>query len=161
MGGPKASRAMRTISMARTTPAQNPRGFSRSKVLPSSSTAISLLSRVHVPSGVPNKLPEKCPFGQRKPQKRQGLAAAGEFCVVNGSAGCVPVQLEMEKRSPVKIMERTHEEATEALHAGRESCHPKEASAGDSNKRRTVERTTGLSSTSRTRFLGMANLTQL
>jgi hypothetical protein len=36
----------------------------------------------------------------------------------------------MEKRSPVKIMERTHEEATEALHAGRESCHPKEASAG-------------------------------
>src|SRR5437899_12362857 len=35
--------------------------------------------------------------------------------------------LEMEKRSPVKIMERTHEEATEALHAGRERCHPKEA----------------------------------
>ena len=29
----------------------------------------------------------------------------------------IPVQLEMEKRSPVKIMERTHEEATEALHA--------------------------------------------
>jgi transposase len=27
----------------------------------------------------------------------------------------VPVQLEMEKRSAVKIMERTHEEATEAL----------------------------------------------
>jgi hypothetical protein len=25
----------------------------------------------------------------------------------------------MEKRFPVKIMERTHEEATEALHAGR------------------------------------------
>jgi UDP-glucose 4-epimerase len=42
----------------------------------------------------------------------------------------VPVQLEMEKRFPVKIMERTHEEATEALHAGRESYHPKEASAG-------------------------------
>jgi hypothetical protein len=38
--------------------------------------------------------------------------------------------MEMEKRSPVKIMERRHEEATEALHAGRESCHPKEASAG-------------------------------
>jgi hypothetical protein len=30
----------------------------------------------------------------------------------------VPVQLEMEKRSPVKIMVRTHEEATETLHAG-------------------------------------------
>jgi hypothetical protein len=27
-------------------------------------------------------------------------------------------------------MERTHEEATEALHAGRESRHPEEASAG-------------------------------
>jgi len=33
-GGPKASRAMRTTSMARTTPAQKPRGFSRSKVFP-------------------------------------------------------------------------------------------------------------------------------
>ena len=28
------------------------------------------------------------------------------------------------KRSPIKIMERTHEEATEALYAGRESRHP-------------------------------------
>jgi hypothetical protein len=43
------------------------------------------------------------------------------------AGGVVPVQLEMEKRSPVKIIERTHEEATEALHAGRESCHLKEA----------------------------------
>src|SRR5436309_819717 len=34
------------------------------------------------------------------------------------------------KRSPIKIMERTHEEATEALHAGRESCHTEAASAG-------------------------------
>src|SRR6266496_2382859 len=34
------------------------------------------------------------------------------------------------KRSPIKIMERTHEEATEALHAGRESRHPEAASAG-------------------------------
>ena len=34
------------------------------------------------------------------------------------------------KRSPVKIMERTHEEATEALRAARESRHPEEASAG-------------------------------
>src|ERR1700730_1412687 len=34
------------------------------------------------------------------------------------------------KRSPIKIMERTHEEATEALHAGRESRPPEAASAG-------------------------------
>ena len=34
------------------------------------------------------------------------------------------------KRSPIKIMERTHEEATEALHAGRESRHPAAASVG-------------------------------
>jgi len=31
----------------------------------------------------------------------------------------------MEKRSPVEVMEGTHEEATEVLHAGTESCHPK------------------------------------
>jgi hypothetical protein len=34
MGGPKASKAIRTISIARTTPAQKPRGFSKSSVLP-------------------------------------------------------------------------------------------------------------------------------
>src|SRR5439155_6348848 len=34
------------------------------------------------------------------------------------------------KRSPIKIMERTHEEATEELHAGRESRHPEAASDG-------------------------------
>ena len=33
---------------------------------------------------VTNKLSEKCPFGQRKPQKRQGLAATGEYWAVNG-----------------------------------------------------------------------------
>jgi hypothetical protein len=33
-------------------------------------------------------------------------------------------------RSPTKIMERTHEEATEALYAGRESRHPEAASVG-------------------------------
>src|SRR5438874_10022398 len=33
MGAPKASSAMRTISMARTTPAQKPRGFNSSRVL--------------------------------------------------------------------------------------------------------------------------------
>jgi hypothetical protein len=34
------------------------------------------------------------------------------------------------KRSTIKIMERTHEEATEALYAGRESRHPEAASIG-------------------------------
>jgi hypothetical protein len=34
------------------------------------------------------------------------------------------------ERSRVTIIERTHEEATEALHAGREGCHPREAFAG-------------------------------
>src|SRR3974390_2630258 len=35
MGGPNASKAMRTTSIARTTPAQKPRGFSKSNVFPS------------------------------------------------------------------------------------------------------------------------------
>jgi hypothetical protein len=34
------------------------------------------------------------------------------------------------RRSTIKKMERTHEEAKEALHAGRESRHPEAASAG-------------------------------
>jgi hypothetical protein len=34
------------------------------------------------------------------------------------------------RRSPGKVMERTHEDATEALHAGRESRHPEAAFAG-------------------------------
>ena len=34
------------------------------------------------------------------------------------------------KRSPIKIMERTHEEATEVAFAGRESGHPEAAFAG-------------------------------
>src|ERR1700682_3146775 len=40
------------------------------------------------------------------------------------------------KRSPIRIMERTHEEATEALHAGRESRHPEAASVGASSNLR-------------------------
>ena len=36
----------------------------------------------------------------------------------------------MEKAFPIKIMERTHEEATEALHAGRESRQSAAASIG-------------------------------
>src|SRR5262249_33441014 len=35
------------------------------------------------------------------------------------------------RRSPSKVMERTHEEATEALHVGREGHHPEAASAGE------------------------------
>jgi hypothetical protein len=44
----------------------------------------------------------------------------------------VPVQLEMEKaRSPSKVKERTHEEATEAKRARREGRHPEAAFAGE------------------------------
>jgi hypothetical protein len=35
------------------------------------------------------------------------------------------------RRSPIKLMERTHEEATEALRAGREGRHPAPAFAGE------------------------------
>src|SRR5262252_7332464 len=35
------------------------------------------------------------------------------------------------RRSPSKVKERTHEKATEALHAGREGRHPQAASAGE------------------------------
>src|ERR1700682_3656628 len=35
------------------------------------------------------------------------------------------------RRSPTKLMERTHEETTEALRAGRESRHPQAAFAGE------------------------------
>src|SRR5262249_61759435 len=34
------------------------------------------------------------------------------------------------RRSPSKVKERTHEEATEALHAGRKGRHPEAAFAG-------------------------------
>jgi len=52
--------------------------------------------------GGSNRVTEAAPvLGLRALQ----VAAAGY------RGGSVPVQLEMEKRSPVKIMERTHEEA--------------------------------------------------
>ena len=35
------------------------------------------------------------------------------------------------RRSPIKLMERTHEEATEAIRAGREGRHPAAAFAGE------------------------------
>jgi hypothetical protein len=35
------------------------------------------------------------------------------------------------RRSPTKLMERTHEEATEALHAGRKDRHPQATFAGE------------------------------
>jgi hypothetical protein len=35
------------------------------------------------------------------------------------------------RRSPIKLMERTHEEETEAIRAGRESRHPEAALAGE------------------------------
>ena len=42
------------------------------------------------------------------------------------------------KRSPIKITERTHEEAAEALYAGRESRHPEAASVGADSDLRTM-----------------------
>jgi putative transposase len=54
----------------------------------------------------------------------------GGICFLKESAVDVPVQLEWRRRSPGKVMERTHEEATEALHAGRESRHPEAAFVG-------------------------------
>ena len=65
----------------------------------------------------------------------EARSALGNGVLIESIAGTstavrVPVQLEIEKRSPVKIMERTHEEATEALYAGRESRHLEAASVG-------------------------------
>jgi hypothetical protein len=46
------------------------------------------------------------------------------------SLPCSGSDWKWRRRSPIKIMERTHEEATEALHAGREGRHPEAASVG-------------------------------
>src|ERR1700727_2589487 len=56
MGAPKVSRAILTMSMARTTPAQKPRGLRRSTRL---STAESFLrSRVEIEAGIDSKAVE-------------------------------------------------------------------------------------------------------
>src|SRR6266566_4300988 len=88
MGGPKASRAMRTISMARTTPAQNPRGLSKSRVfwLSDKFSSFSLDAlRIHLSlNGICKKATGKYLPGQRKPKKCWELAARGENVGVNG-----------------------------------------------------------------------------
>src|SRR5580704_5458380 len=77
---------MRTISMARTTPAQNPRGFNKSSVLPFSLGTIEFLFRVHFPTiFVLLKLTRKNHVGQRKRLKERGLAAGGEIGSANGN----------------------------------------------------------------------------
>src|SRR6266853_4055348 len=82
MGGPKASSAMRTISIARTTPAQNPRGFSKSRFFWLSDTyssfCIECLKDTLSPILRSKKATGKNPLGQRKPKNRVGLAAEGE-----------------------------------------------------------------------------------
>src|SRR5579862_9615925 len=85
MGGPKASRAIRTMSIARTTPAQNPRGFNKSSVL-------SLpVGTIKVPLGYTSPLwiyiyydTGKNQFGQRKVLKLMGLAWNGANRAANG-----------------------------------------------------------------------------
>ena len=81
MGGPNASKAMRTISMARTTPAQNPRGFNNSNCL-LSDNAIPLKLGYCSPKKYALKdtfmVPEGLPEGQCKPLRVQGLAPDGE-----------------------------------------------------------------------------------
>src|SRR6266567_6201115 len=88
MGGPKASSSIRTISIARTTPAQNPRGFSKSRFFWLSDTygsfgiqclkdTLSLLSGCKKATG-------KYLLGQRKSKNCWELAARGEKAGVNG-----------------------------------------------------------------------------
>src|SRR5207253_66254 len=90
MGGPKASRAMRTMSMARTTPAQNPRGLSNNKVFWLSGTCSSFsleALRIHFPlNGICKKATGKYLLGQRKPKNCWELAAGGEKAGLNGNA---------------------------------------------------------------------------
>src|ERR1019366_9367243 len=95
MGGPKASSAIRTISIARTTPAQNPRGFNSNNCL-FSDNAIPLSRSAGILPAVPRtcpersqlldilKVPENAPQGQCKPLKEQGLAPNGEYRTPNG-----------------------------------------------------------------------------
>src|SRR6266705_4078580 len=88
MGGPKASSAIRTISIARTTPAQNPRGFSKSKVFGLSDTIRSFILstlRIHFSRFlVARKAIEKNRLGQRKCKKWEELALRGEKAGLNG-----------------------------------------------------------------------------
>src|SRR5579864_6024339 len=102
MGGPKASSAMRTISMARTTPAQKPRGFSSSKVL-ASDTLIGLMIIPSCTLFPVDRLPDLACGNECKPLKEQYLLASREDSGVNGArvnmieAGCAiyPYDLEL------------------------------------------------------------------
>src|SRR6266480_5996784 len=80
---------MRTISIARTTPAQNPRGFSKSRVFWRSDNGQSFdldTLRIHFSlDGIPIKTTEKHRMGQRKYKNCWELAARGEKAGVNGS----------------------------------------------------------------------------
>src|SRR5579871_673647 len=85
MGGPKVSKAMRTMSIARTTPAQKPRGLSNSKVFSlASEVIIQSLSGRSYPQSNPSNLSQKASSGQRKPQKSRGLALFGLIPAANG-----------------------------------------------------------------------------
>src|SRR5512146_1980186 len=85
MGGPNVSRAMRTLSMARTTPAQKPRGLSNKRLFPFvSENVIQPLFWAYLPTVYLYKLSQKAQPGQRKPQKSRGLALFGLIPAANG-----------------------------------------------------------------------------
>src|SRR5260370_42547348 len=78
------------MSMARTTPAQNPRGFNSSKLLVSDKLHPPP-TRVHFFVGKDAlRVPKDAPSGQCKPLRLRGLAAGGENGRVNGGGGPPP-----------------------------------------------------------------------
>src|SRR5260370_42378886 len=86
------------MSMARTTPAQNPRGFNSSKLLVSDKLHPPP-TRVHFFVGKDAlRVPKDAPSGQCKPLRLRGLAAGGENGRVNG--GCGPHQSAASGISP-------------------------------------------------------------
>src|SRR5437764_11562859 len=52
------------------------------------------------------------------------------FQIQLAKTACSGFSWQWRRRSPSKVKERTHEEATEALHAGRKSRHSEAASIG-------------------------------
>src|SRR5215469_263710 len=87
--------AMRTMSIARTTPAQKPRGFSRRMVFSSPEDKDPVLVRLEedifpfsiealTPICNPLTLTQLSPDGQRKPLKQRQLALSCHYAVANG-----------------------------------------------------------------------------
>src|SRR5437764_912314 len=76
---------MRTISMARTTPAQNPRGFSKSRLFWLSDTYSPCCKGYTFPFMDCLKVSRKYRSGQRKSKHHWELAVEGEKGGVNGN----------------------------------------------------------------------------